>query len=133
VGGDGGDGVVIVRYYTNWLSLSVGGAQQPSGYTYSPATADWDSAAPKVQLIDAAGTALSTSGVSVTASFTASSGSASLSGATVTTDANGVADFSSLVLNGDAGTAGTLTFSATGYGSVTSSSVSIGQATPVLT
>lgn len=127
-GGDGGDGVVIVRYYSNWLSMSVGGAQQPSDYTYSPAVADWDTAAPKVQLIDASGTALTTSGVTVTASFTASSGSVTLTNDTATTDANGVADFSSLILDGDAGTAGTLTFEATGYASVTSSSITIEKA-----
>ena len=124
-GGDGGDGVVIVRYVSNWLSLSIGGSQQPSNYAYSPSTANWVSAAPKVQLIDAAGTALTTSGVSVTATFTATSGSATLSNVTATTDTNGVADFSSLVLNGNAGTAGALTFSATGFGAVTSTSVAI--------
>lgn len=126
-GGVGGSGVVIVRYCTNCLSLSAGGAQQPSNYTYSPATADWATAAPKVQLADSAENPLSTSGVTVTALFTASSGSATLLNATATTGASGVADFSSLILNGNAGTTGTLTFSATGYGSVTSSSVSIGK------
>ena len=122
-GGSGGDGVVVIRYETNWLSLSHGGGQQPGDYRYSTSTADWVTA-PTVQLI-AAGEPLSTSGVTVTASFSASAGSATLTNATAVTDTSGVADFSSLVLNGNAGTTGTLTFTATGYGSVTSGSVEI--------
>ncbi|MGA1570200.1 MAG: glycine-rich domain-containing protein, partial [Ilumatobacteraceae bacterium] len=131
IGGDGGDGVVIIRYLSASLSLSAGGAQQPSDYVYSPSAADWKSVAPKVQLIDASGNVSSTAGVSVTASLTTTSGSATLSGGTVSTDGSGVADFSSLIVNGDAGSTFTLTFSATGYRTVKSTQVSIVKATPI--
>ncbi len=129
-GGPGGAGTVIVSYFDNKLSLSLGGAQGPSDYTYGTG---WLSAAPKVQLVSEAGVALTTSGVSVTASFTATSGSATLAGATVVTNSSGVADFSGLTLAGNVATAGTLTFSATDYGPVTSSSISIVKAPLVVT
>ena len=127
LGGDGGDGVVIVRYFTNWVSLSATDTAQPSGYTYSPDSPSWDSAAPKVRLVSADGSTLSTQGVTVTASAT--SGWATLSSNTATTDENGIADFSSLAINSNAGTSGTLEFSVSEYGTATSQTVTIAKAT----
>lgn len=119
VGGDGGDGTVIVRYLTNSLSVASGAGVQPGNYT----SVGWLTP-PKVQLVTASGTSLATSGVSITATFSASSGSATLVDNVVTT-VNGVADFSGMTVSGNDGTTGTLTFTAAGYGPVTSTSFSI--------
>lgn len=121
IGGDGGDGTVIVRYFSNALATNAGGGVQPGNYTIG---SGWVTA-PKVQLVSAAGATITTVNVSITATFAASSGSATLASATAVTDANGVADFSGMTMSGAAGTSGTLTFTATGYGPVTSTSFSI--------
>lgn len=121
IGGDGGDGTVIVRYFTNALATNAGGGVQPGSYTIG---SGWVTA-PKVQLVTASGATVTSVNVSITATFTASSGSATLANATAVTDANGVADFSGMTVSGAAGTSGTLTFTATGYGPVTSTSFSI--------
>lgn len=124
LGGAGGAGLVVIRYSANELSLSVGAGMQPGNYTYNTG---WVTA-PRVQLVDATGVAMSTPGVAITATFTATSGSATLSSATQATNANGVADFSGMTLTGNAGTVGTLTFTALDYASVTSTSFSIAKA-----
>lgn len=121
IGGDGGDGTVIVRYFSNALATNAGGGVQPGNYTIG---SGWVTA-PKVQLVTASGATVTSVNVSITATFTASSGSATLANATAVTDANGVADFSGMTVSGAAGTSGTLTFTATGYGPVTSTSFSI--------
>jgi hypothetical protein len=118
-GGDGGDGVVVVRYYTSARSLSV--SQQPGSYGVRTG---W-STVPKVQVVDGSGSAVALSGVTVTASFNATSGSATLSNATAVTDASGIATFTNLTVSGAPATAGTLTFSADLLASGTSSSFTI--------
>ncbi len=78
---------------------------------------------PALQLEDAAGNAVSQSGVVVTAAV--ASGAGTLGGTlTATTNASGVATFTSLAITGTVG-ARTLSFSATGLSSVTSGTVSI--------
>lgn len=77
---------------------------------------------PRVQLEDGEGNPLSTSGVTVTASL--NGGAGTLSGATATTTANGRADFADLAITAATGSY-TLTFSASGYTSVTSDKVDL--------
>lgn len=84
--------------------------------------------APAVQLRTADGAELHTPGVVV--SVTISPGGGTLSGTmTRPTDDNGRAEFPDLAISGDPGSR-TLAFSATGYGSVTSSPIEVAAATP---
>ena len=79
---------------------------------------------PVVQLQDASGNAVAEAGVSVSASL--ASGPGTLSGTTtVTTDANGTATFSDLVITGTAGTDYTLTFAASGLTSAVSGNLTV--------
>ncbi len=94
--------------------------QQPSA-TATSGTAL--SIVPIVSLADLANNATSGGGIAITANST--SGSVFLGGmTTATTAADGTATFTNLTLNGPPGTYG-LTFSASGYGTVASSSVRI--------
>ena len=77
---------------------------------------------PRIQLQDGEGHELSTAGVTVTA--TLNGGVGSLSGATATTGGDGRADFAGLTITAPAGTY-TLTFSASGYTSVTSENIAL--------
>jgi VCBS repeat-containing protein len=78
---------------------------------------------PVIQLRDGSGHDLHTTGVEVHASI--GSGGGSLSGGTVLpTDADGRANFSDLAISGDPGQH-TLSFSASGYGSVTSDAITL--------
>ncbi len=78
---------------------------------------------PVIQLRDALNNPVSLAGVVVTASVASGGGSVS-GGTTATTDVNGTATFSGLVLNGLVGTK-TLSFSATGVTGVTSASITL--------
>ncbi len=78
---------------------------------------------PVIQLRDALNNPVSLPGVVVTASVASGGGSVS-GGTTATTDVNGTATFSGLVLNGLVGTK-TLSFSATGVTGVTSASITL--------
>lgn len=94
--------------------------QQPPATTTSGAAL---ATAPIVSLADLANNPTSGGGIVITASATG--GNVSLSGTiTATTAANGTATFTHLALNGPSGTYG-LTFSASGYGTVASSSIRI--------
>src|ERR1019366_7247477 len=82
---------------------------------------------PVVQLRDAVGNAVTLGGVSVTVAI--ATGSGTLSGTTTaTTNASGVAIFTNLMITGAIGSQ-TLSFSAAGYASVTSSIVALGAGT----
>jgi hypothetical protein len=78
---------------------------------------------PLIQLRDASGNAVSQADVNVTAAI--ASGGGTLGGAkTVATDANGVADFSNLLISGTVGDR-TLSFSATGLTGATSGTINL--------
>ncbi len=79
---------------------------------------------PRVQVQDAAGNAVAQPGVTVTVSITAQPGGGSLSGNTATSDASGLASFSSLAISGPTGTY-TLLFAAPAVTGVTAD-VSLG-------
>jgi Big-like domain-containing protein len=82
---------------------------------------------PVVQLKTGDGANLSTAGVAVSVTI---QGGGSLSGTTqVATDGNGLASFTDLVISGDPGTR-TLLFTASGFTSVTSSSITVVAAPP---
>ena len=82
---------------------------------------------PVVQLKTGDGANLNTAGVAVSVAI---QGGGSLSGTTqVTTDGNGLASFTDLVISGDPGTR-TLLFTASGFTSVTSSSITVAAAPP---
>jgi hypothetical protein len=83
---------------------------------------------PVIQLRSGDGTDLATPGVAVSAAI--ATGGGTLSGTTtVSTDAQGRATFTDLVINGGAGTR-TLVFTAPGYGSVTSANIDVQAAPP---
>jgi Big-like domain-containing protein len=83
---------------------------------------------PVIQLRGGDGGDLATPGVAVSAAI--ATGGGTLSGTTtVSTDAQGRATFTDLVINGDAGTR-TLVFTASGYGSVTSANIDVQAAPP---
>ncbi len=77
---------------------------------------------PVLQLLDVFGNEVKTAGVVVTASIT--SGSGTLTNATATTDANGVATFSGLRITGTPGNV-VLTFSTTGYAPLPSAAIRV--------
>jgi hypothetical protein len=82
---------------------------------------------PVVQLQTGDGANLTTAGIAVSVTI---QGGGSLSGTTqVTTDCNGLASFTDLVISGDPG-ARTLLFTASGFTSVTSSSITVAAAPP---
>jgi hypothetical protein len=96
------------------------GSQATSGVPLDPQ--------PVVQLKTGDGGILTTAGVSVSVAI--QSGGGSLSGTTTrTTDSQGRATFTDLVITGDPGSR-TLTFTATGYTPVTSSSITVAAAPP---
>jgi len=123
LGGDGADGMVIIRYLAlvKTLSLTDGAGQQPA----APAPSGYPlSTQPVVQLRD--GTANDPVAGEDVVAETSTSG-CSLTGAkTQTTDASGVATFTDLALSKVAGSC-TITFTNTGntYSAVTSSSISV--------
>jgi hypothetical protein len=83
---------------------------------------------PSVRLETAQGTPVTTAGVEVTAAI--QSGGGALSGTTtVTTNGNGVAQFSDLKISGTSG-ARTLIFAASGHTTITSSSINVTVSTP---
>ena len=83
---------------------------------------------PVIQLRSGEGSDLGTPGVAVSAAI--ATGGGTLSGTTtVSTDGQGRATFTDLVINGDAGTR-TLVFTASGFGSVTSSDIAVQAAPP---
>lgn len=86
------------------------------------------SPAPVVQVVDQSGNAVSLAGTTVTAVL--ASGAGVLSGTlAVQTGAQGAATFSNLILTGPAG-AHTIQFSATGLGSLTSGTITVGAGAP---
>jgi Big-like domain-containing protein len=111
----------------NPISLTAGTASQLTITVPPPPTSSSGavlSPAPQIQLRDAAGNAVSQSGVTVTAAIASGTGG-SLTGTVATTSAAGVATFSSLALSGPTGSF-TLSFSATGLTSAISSAISLG-------
>jgi hypothetical protein len=95
------------------------GAQATSGVALNPQ--------PVVQLKTGDGANLTTAGVAVSVTV---QGGGTLSGTgSVATDGNGIASFTDLVISGDPGTS-TLLFTATGFTSVTSSSITVAAAPP---
>ena len=83
---------------------------------------------PAVRLTDAYGNAVAQSGVQVTASLANDNGGHTLTGNTATTDANGLATFTSLAIAGPTGLV-SLSFGAANLTSVTSGTISIGAGT----
>ena len=119
IGGDGGDGVVVIRY-SNASQLVF--ASQPSA---SAANGVAFTQQPVIQLRDSAGNAVAQSGVVVTAAI--KTGGGTLGGTTTaTTNASGVATFSGLKITGTVGDR-TLEFTTTSpvLTAVTSNAVSI--------
>ncbi len=92
------------------------------------------SPAVSVRLVDSGGNAVSQAGVAVAVQLASGVGlgTGSLTGATATTDANGLATFSSLRVFGDPGTY-KFTFTSSGLTSVASSNFTITQGTAVVT
>jgi uncharacterized protein YjdB len=81
---------------------------------------------PSVQLRDAQGNNVSTAGVTVTAAIQTGPGSATLQGASASTDASGLASFSSLAITGPGNNqVYTLRFSATGLTAAISGQITI--------
>src|SRR5207302_688330 len=116
------------------ITLGAGGATQLAVTTQPSPTAQSGAAfaqQPVVQLRDASGNPASQAGVTVTAAI--ATGGGTLGGTlTATTNASGVASFTDLSITGTAGDR-TLSFSASGLTSVTSTTVGItaGAATQV--
>lgn len=111
------------------ISITPGPASQLTVTTQPPTTAVSGSAfstAPVVQLRDAAGNAVSQSGVSVSTGLNGPAGGSFVGTSTVATNGSGVASFPGLGISGPSGSY-TITFSASGVTSVTSTSVSLTQ------
>jgi hypothetical protein len=111
------------------ISLAAGAASQLTFTTAPPANAANGvpfSPQPVLQLRDAAGNAVGTAGVTVTASRASGPNGVTVSGSTATTDGNGTASFGSLSLTGPANTY-TLQFSASAPGvtPITSGGISL--------
>jgi hypothetical protein len=108
------------------VTVSAAAATQLAITTQPSATAQSGAAftqQPVIQVRDASNLAVNQAGMVVTASI--ASGGGTLGGtATATTNASGVAAFTSLQITGTAGTR-TLTFSATGLTSVTSTAIAV--------
>ena len=112
------------------IALAAGAAAQLTIATQPSATVVSGSSLaqqPAVQVRDAAGNALTTNGLSVSASISA--GGASLTGSTTATTSNGIATFSGLGISGPAGSY-TLSFSSSGLTGATSSSISVTAGSP---
>lgn len=93
-GGRGGDGIVILRYFTSARDLVVTtnpGNRQIGGSLQTPV----------VQIQDGSGSPVSLAGRTVTASLT--TGSGTLTNATAVTDASGTATFTGFALDASAG------------------------------
>jgi hypothetical protein len=111
------------------ISLAAGAASQLTFTTAPPGNAANGvpfSPQPVLQLRDAAGNAVGTAGVTVTASRASGPNGVTVSGSTATTDGNGTASFGSLSLTGPANTY-TLQFSASAPGvtPITSGGISL--------
>ena len=107
------------RPHPCWQSRPSRGPQATSGVALNPQ--------PVVQLKTGDGANLPTAGVAVSVTV---QGGGTLSGTSpVATDGNGLASFTDLVISGDPGTR-TLVFTAHGFTSVTSSSITVAAAPP---
>jgi Fibronectin type III domain len=108
------------------LSLTATGAVQPSGARYGVDLTQQ----PKVQIIDSGNNAVAVTSVTVTASV--ASGDGTITNNTATTDANGLATWTTMRLSGVAGPF-TMSFSASGYGTVTSAEFQLQKALQTIT
>jgi len=109
------------------IAVTPGAPTQLTMTTQPPAAATSGNAfatAPAVQLRDAAGNAVSQSGVDVAASLNGPGGSSFVGSPNAATNGSGVATFTGLGISGPAGSY-TITFSSSGLTSATSSSISL--------
>ena len=125
VGGNGANGVVIVRY-VNGSAVAAAITTQPTGAASGSALATQ----PVIRIVDAAGNTVTSSTVSVVASI--ASGGGTLSGTTSVAAVNGVATFTNLVITGTSGNR-TLTFTPTSLTAVTSSALTTTEALSITT
>ncbi|WP_172956085.1 fibronectin type III domain-containing protein [Rhodoluna limnophila] len=110
-GGDGGSGVVILRYAIPTLEI----ARSADGLT----SAAIPNRTPQIQLKDNSGASAAIAGVTVTATV-AGTGCTISSGESATTSAAGLADFASLTFGANTvGNSCTLSYSASGFEPVT--------------
>lgn len=113
---------------SNSIAVTPGPASALSITTQPPASSPSGSAfstAPTVQLRDASGNAVATSGVSIAAALNGPAGGTLVGTPNATTNASGLATFTGLGIGGNTSGSFTITFSSGGLTSATSSSVNV--------